>query len=153
MELSYIIAFVIIGLLLIMLEVFLIPGTTVVGFVGFGISLTGVILAYVNFDPWVGHSLAVGSVIIGVGSFYLSIKLGLYKMFSLKAESEGRVNTEAASLEIGLTGTTISALRPSGEVLVQGKQYEAQSMGSFIDANEAIKVVSIKNNKVFVELN
>ncbi len=153
MELSYIISFIIIGLLLIMLEVFLIPGTTLIGFVGFGICVTGVVFSYINYDPWVGHSFAVGSVIIGVGSFYLSIKLGLYKIFSLEAESDGRVNTEAEVLEIGMIGTTLSALRPSGEILIDGKQYEAQSMDILIDANETIKVVSIKNNKVFVVQN
>jgi membrane-bound ClpP family serine protease len=150
MELSYIFFFIIVGLLLIMLEVFLIPGTTVVGFAGFGICLTGIIFAYINYDPWVGHSFAVGSVVIGAGSFYLSIKLGFYKLFSLKAESQGRVNTEADILEIGMTGTTLSALRPYGEILIDGKQYEAQSMDILIDANQTIKVVSIKNNKVFV---
>ena len=86
MELSYIILFVVLGLLIIMVEMFIIPGTTVIGFAGFGICLTGITLAYANYDPWIGHVITAASITIGLGSFYLSIKFGLYKAFSLKTK-------------------------------------------------------------------
>ena len=46
----------------------------------------------------------------------------------------------------------MSILIKNARLINEGKQYEAQSMGSLINANAPIKVVSIKNNKVFVKI-
>jgi membrane-bound serine protease (ClpP class) len=52
---------------------------------------------------------------------------------------------------IGDTGKVLETLDPTGTVRVQGEIWQAESVSGKIDAGESIRVLSMKNFKLFVE--
>lgn len=147
-----VISLVVIGLALILIEFIFIPGTTVIGFLGFGVSAIGIYFGYDYFGMKTGSIiLGTSTVITGVG-IWLSIKFKFWKLFSLKEEITGKVNPRASEdLLPGATGISTSALRPSGQAEFNNKLYEVTSHGEFIDPKTNLLIVKISNNKIFVE--
>jgi membrane-bound ClpP family serine protease len=52
---------------------------------------------------------------------------------------------------IGTTAKAVSALRPTGKILIDGKHYKAKSTLHFISAGTTIKVVDAKQKLLIVE--
>ena len=151
MEWITVISLLVLGLGLILLEFILIPGTTVIGFIGFAMALFGVYFGYDYFGTATGTYLLIGSTLVtGVG-LYIAIKKKAWKRFSLEDEVTGKVNLTNTSLSVGDTGKTISVLRPSGEVLFGHQSVEVSTLGGFVDPNTEVKIISIDHNKIFVE--
>jgi membrane-bound serine protease (ClpP class) len=67
----------------------------------------------------------------------------------LKAQRR-RVVTGSEALA-GLIGEAIDLLDPSGTVKVQGEIWKAESVSGKIDAGEKIRVISMKDLKLYVE--
>lgn len=52
---------------------------------------------------------------------------------------------------VGQQGQTLSALRPGGEVALEGSRFPAASNGSqFIEANATVDVIAVRNGKLIV---
>ncbi|MDI6860712.1 MAG: NfeD family protein [Caldisericia bacterium] len=51
----------------------------------------------------------------------------------------------------GKRGKVITTLRPSGTIEIDGKRYDAISLGEFIEKDSRVKVVKIEGNKIIVE--
>lgn len=77
-----------------------------------------------------------------------------YPRFILSPPSdEDAIASRQAELEdlLGKDATTCTPLRPNGDVTVDGHKFEASSEdGTFIEANLAVVVSSIKNGTLFV---
>lgn len=155
----------IIGLILIALEIFVIPGFGVAGVTGGLLLIGGLILALlnnVNFnfdyvtDFEIGRSVLV--VLIGLtvgfgGMIWLSSRIGTkgaLRHIALTADLEGAVSTPPLALLIGCEGVTATVLRPSGKVLFDGKYYDAISDSGFIDKGQPIVAVRFSNAQVYV---
>jgi membrane-bound serine protease (ClpP class) len=72
--------------------------------------------------------------------------------FGLKDTIDSKVN-DVASLNIlvGAEGLTVSALRPSGTIVIDNQKVEAQSNGELIDAGTKVIVLESLPNKVIVK--
>src|ERR1043165_7900785 len=116
MEWMIVISLLLIGLALVIVEVIFVPGTTIVGVVGFVLMVAGVGLSFRYFGSSIGWLTAAASS-VGAGlSLYFSFKAGVWERFSLKETIDGKVNEgEMASLKTGVEGITLSALRPFGK--------------------------------------
>lgn len=145
-------AVILLGLLLIMAEVFLIPGTTVVGIVGGIIVVTGVYLTYSHHGVKTGNiALVISLTATGILT-YLGFKAYSSRKFSLNDVLEGRVNlSENESIRVDDEGVTVSNLKPNGKAMIKDNKVEVYSLGGYIDRNIPIKVVKIRENKIFVE--
>jgi membrane-bound serine protease (ClpP class) len=159
------------GLVLLGLEIFVIPGTGVTGIVG-GLSLmTGVVLAFVDRppgDPFFMDELSKGisalavSLIVGIGSAVVLALLlrrtRMWKRFSLQVESNGqaalageaRGQVQLDDSWVARTGLSVTALRPEGEVEIDGTRVPARAEHGFIDTNIPVIVVAIQSNRVVV---
>jgi membrane-bound serine protease (ClpP class) len=51
---------------------------------------------------------------------------------------------------IGKEGAAATMLRPAGEVDFNGIRFEASSEGSYIEKDDRVRVVEVKNNKLIV---
>ena len=68
-----------------------------------------------------------------------------------KKELGYTVGTKDLKRLIGGKGISITPLRPSGIVEVNGKKLDALTRGEYVDSNTKIKVISIEGNKIVVE--
>lgn len=156
----------VIGLILIVIELFVIPGFGVAGALGIIFMITGLLLAMIgniNFN-FEGVSLnaffkSSMTLLAGLGlGFALIIftssrigKRGFLRNAALNADQEGfmSVSMEPASI-VGKSGIAATVLRPSGRVEVEGVLYDAASIFGFIDKGEEIVVSRYENSQVYV---
>jgi membrane-bound serine protease (ClpP class) len=162
----------IVGVILIMVEIFAIPGFGVAGVAGIIAMITGLTLSLVDnvvFEEpeFTGEglsilmkslSLVLVAVLFGlILSLWATRKLLTTTAFgnlSLKSEQlkeEGYigVETEQESL-IGHTGVAHTVLRPSGRVKVNEKIYDAISEYGFIEKGENVKIIRYETGQVYV---
>ncbi len=139
------------GLCLLILELLVVPGTTVVGIVGFILMAVGVWQAYIVWGSFMGTMVLLATLILSVGLFYLSLRSNTWKKAGLAKSILSKVNTDAQKLSVGDEGVTTSRLNPMGKAFMNNDFFEVSTFGEFIDNNTSIKIVAIDGNKVMVE--
>ena len=165
-----------VGIALILIELFVIPGFGVTGIVGiilavgalFALLLPG--LGEVDFDfdtktlnaagefvfervVWLAGTIIVGGVIIALLAKYVMPHFALFSPLILKGEQTGYVAGTAKEklLEVGTIGMVISPLRTAGKVEINGEYYDAVSSGKFLEKGIQVKVIEIVGSKIIVE--
>lgn len=154
---------VFVGVLLLLVEVFLIPGFGLAGLSGIGIILWGLYELLLPDVP-VGqeiHSMVLTGftigIIGGIIGFILMFKLMTKTEFWQKLTSPNVQEKEKGySSSIGLEdltgeeGVTDTDLRPSGWVNVGDQRIFVVTEGSYINKNEKVKILSVDGNRVVV---
>ncbi|MEJ8801354.1 NfeD family protein [Pontibacter sp. H249] len=143
-----------IGLLLIVVELIFVPGTTIVGILGFVLTCIGIWISYAALGTTTGHVVLASTVLIGTIAFVYSFRSDSWARFALKNQMRNRVNEEFEYiLTIGDIGKTVSALRPQGTAIFAEKRYEVQTQGEFLSANTPVRIIKLSHNKITVEEN
>lgn len=146
-----ILALLLLGVVIILVEFFFVPGTTIVGFVGFTLSLVAIYFGYRDLGIFYGSVLLGGSVLfLGVG-LYISIKQQTWKLFALNENVEGKLKKRTLKVSVDDEGVTVSALRPSGEAMFGDDMLEVHSQGGFIGVNSKISITLVEDNKIYVK--
>jgi membrane-bound ClpP family serine protease len=152
MTLSIVASFVILGLLLILIEIFIVPGF-IVGIVGFVMVVVGVYFTYNDHGKFYANILlALIAVVMTIVVVY-AFRNGAWDMFSNKETISGKANDiQELEIKIGDTGKTISALRPSGIADINNQRVEVHSEGSFIPSGAEVQVNKIIKNKIYIKI-
>jgi len=146
-----IIILILVGILLLFLEFFVVPGVTIAGIGGFALITTGIVVAYINFPPFYGH-LTLALTVICLILFFIYVFYGKgMKKVSLNTEITSKVNEIEEEIQVGQTGIAISRLAPMGKIMVNEKFYEAEATNDFIDQNIEIEIVKVLKNKLIVK--
>jgi len=115
------------GLVLIVVEIIFVPGTTLVGVLGFLALLAGIGLSFHYFGSETGWITTGGTAVISGLVLFYSFKSNVWGRFALKSAMQGKVNEgELETLEVGLEGIALSALRPIGKGEFSGKAFEVK---------------------------
>jgi membrane-bound serine protease (ClpP class) len=155
-----------VGIVLLAVEVFVIPGF---GVAGIAFVMTSLILALVgnvglDFEmimptEIINAFLTVLLATVGgfFGSIYLAKKFVNSTMMSslvlaaVQNKADGFVGVnQAESALIGRTGSASTILRPAGKVLIDDDIYDATALTGYIDKGEAIVVVKYETAQLFV---
>ena len=145
-------ALILAGLLLIIVEVVFIPGTTVVGLLGLIFTIVGIVFGYSHFGSEIGFYILLGSTFAAAGALYLSFRKGAWKKFSHQSSIDSKVNEGIADhLTAGEEGTSTSVLRPMGSAEFNGKIFEVKTNGEFVNNGVRIRIVKIRLNDILVE--
>jgi len=152
MALGVIITILLLGLLLIFLEIFFIPGTTLFGMLGGVAVIVGVALMYAYYGRNYGNvSLAFSAVSI-VMLVIAGFKLIDSNKLAMKGEITGKVNElQPHTYNVGDTGITVTDLRPNGKAVINEIKIEVYSSGDFISRDAQIQISKITNDKIFVK--
>ena len=143
------------GVFFIMIEIFLIPGTTIFGVAGAGAIVAALYFAYTNEPAWLGNVALLSTVGLSIIMFFLGKKMAQSQTLSLvEKEIKGRVNEQEhfEDVELGNTGTAISALRPNGTIKINGNRFEAQAQNGYIQSGAYVTVVEIQHQKLIVQI-
>jgi membrane-bound ClpP family serine protease len=151
MDLITVLILVLIGLLLLLVELIFLPGTTLVGILGFLILAGGVWLGYEKLGTSHGHIILGIALIMSVAIVILSFKADMWSKFALKDVNHSRVNENVKpKLQEGEIGHTISALRPAGTAMFAGQRYEVHTNGEFLNSGTQVVITRINHHKVIV---
>lgn len=162
---------VILGLGLVIAELFFLPGFGVAGLIGGGLIFFGLVGTFVRGDPFDAGARAdllrgllattVGFFVAGAGIWSLwRFVPGLpisRRLVLSAAVGEGSNGPRHASVtsdpmpEIGAEGTAITTLRPSGTVEISDRLFDARTQGEYIEMGEPVRVVACDRFGVVVE--
>ena len=139
---GFVITLIILGIILLLAEIFLIPGIGIAGILGL-ISLCGSsYYAFAFLSPMAGNI-----VLLAVVLFY-ALRAKTWKKLELSTVID---NTPSeATLGLGDKGKAVTRLGPMGTARFDGKSYEVTALEGMIDAGQEVEVVHIENNKVYV---
>lgn len=146
-----IIMLIVLGVVFLLLEILVIPGTTLAGIVGFALLFVGLWQAYVSKGIIEGHITLGATLLVTVISLYYAFKAGTWKRMALKTSIDSKMDQlEGIVIKEGDTGTSVSRLAPSGKAMINNNIVEVHTYGEFIDQEKEIIVISVKDNKIVV---
>ena len=162
------IALFVVGLVLIVLELFVIPGFGVAGIAGIiclicGLAFSMVANDYFDFRIDAPNTLfnAFFLVLISMtGGVVLMVIFGkgllqtrAFRRLVLQDEqrsSDGFTSSMLSKPLVGKTGIAKTVLRPSGKIEIEGQWYDAVALGGFIEAGASVYVEKHENYNLFV---
>lgn len=147
------------GLLAVVAEMFL-PSAGILGIVAATLIISSVVVGFVD-------GLASGAIILGMAVVSLPLLLGfMVKVWpytplgkrillgEIKAEdvlpNSSHYQKRSQQLE-GRIGVAKTKMLPSGIVVVDDEKYDAVSQGFAIEQGDTVKVVKVKENRLYVE--
>lgn len=144
------------GLLLIVVEVYLIPGFNIIGILGAAFVFFGVGYAY-NESGMIGGTIALSaSLCSSVLVFILLWRSGAWDRFilsaTLKTDSEARSRGEARSRYLGKAAVAVTPLRPTGVVEIEGERVEVCTEGEFIAVGSQVRIFAMDRRRFFARL-
>ena len=151
MEILVLSTLLLIGLILLVVEILFIPGTTVVGIFGFLVSLAGLAFAFLNFEYSVAIWITGVTLVINFAAVWYGFSSGIWKKFSLKStQSGGAFDGRTDGLEVGMKGLAVSDIKPYGKASFNEIWVEVKSESGFIEVNTPVTIKKIENNKISV---
>ena len=158
------IALFIFGIILVLIEIFALPGFGIAGIGGaicIFIGLTTALLNNIDFN--FGHidkeQLIRASSTVLSGLLFGSIlaiwlasrigKKGIFQKIALETALDGQPFSEIKSV-VGSKGFAATDLRPSGKVFVKEEIYDAVSDFGFIEKGTPVKIVRQENAQIYV---
>lgn len=151
------ITLILIGLALLLVEVYLIPGFNVVGLLGLLVIAFAVGFAFVENGPAGGLMTMAGSLVAVVGVFYFLWQSGAWDKFVLSAnlkkdDADAAAEREQRIRYLGKTGSAVTPLRPTGVAEIEGERVEVMTEGEFIAAGSLVRIVAMDRRRYFVRL-
>lgn len=139
------------GTVMILLELFLLPGL-VVGIMGAGLCFWGTYEAFHTLGPNWGWFILIATILTNGFLAWYAFQNIHRTRFAVKKKIDGRVNEfNDYGLKEGDEGVTLTDLRPEGRALFGDKIISVWSFENrFLSANQPIKVTKIADNKIFV---
>lgn len=147
------------GLIAIVVE-FFVPAGGLVGLLGFGSIIAGIVLSFVNYGTTVGTIFLVGAVLVtpGVIALYFRFFPGSFVGRWLilgggqrREEGFRSYTTPVYEDLVGKEGLSLTILRPSGMVQIDGKKFSVVTSGDFIDSGETVQVVRVEGSRIVVK--
>ncbi|GAB4190232.1 MAG: NfeD family protein [Simkaniaceae bacterium] len=170
--------FIVLGIALLLIEIFLIPGFGFTGILGIVICIIGLFAlmlpSFENFnffDPdsfsliagsllhrlaWLAGGLIAAVIIIAFLARFVSKKLLVVSKLVLRGEEEGSqgyISTPPSSKLPckGMKGTAFTPLRTAGKVMIDEELYDAVSDGRFIEQGEKVEIIDVRGGHLVVK--
>jgi len=157
------------GIILILLEIFVIPGFGIAGISGIVLTIMGLTLALVRNIDFDFSFVPKGSVAMSflMVSVAMALPLVLFiafgqKIFNSSAFKKMGVEAEMKTSDgysirnnslqnlIGSAGTAVTNLRPSGRIEISGEQYDSVADTGFISSGIEVKVIAVRSTYLVV---
>jgi membrane-bound serine protease (ClpP class) len=158
-----------IGFALVAAEIYLLPGTFILGGLGLAVILIALTLSLQSFTvpaagaPWEWKSLldnllaTFGSALVALliplaGAKYVLPRLPKRaRVISEATLADARATAAAAThVALGAKGKTKTPLRPSGKAVFSGETVEVSSRDGFVEAGRPVEVCRIEGNRIVV---
>lgn len=158
------------GMMLLAVEVFVLPGFGLFGLAGVALMLVGLILGFQDFlVPQTPYDYAelktnllqiFASMIGSIAAMAIMLRylpgIPLFGRLVLSASEEAALGYETVPVVsredlIGKRGYALSTLRPAGRADFGGEVLDVVTQGEFIATNQTVEVVEIRGNRVVVK--
>jgi len=145
------ISLLILGIILVLVEILFVPGTTLVGILGMIFTAVGIFYAFQAFEYQTALVITGMAATFNLIVIVYGFRSGLWKKFSLKDTISSRSFDERLlGLEVGQKGTTVSDFRPYGKVEFGDKIYEAKSNEGYLPFGTEVYIEKLENNRIII---
>ena len=154
------------GIALLGVEIFVLPGFGVAGIAGITLTLGSLILVMVNNnvfdfefvpanDLLFAMAAAFGGLLGGITVLFLAggrlADSKFFKRVALTDTQQGYTSNFVKEPMTGKIGTAYTVLRPSGKVLIEGQLYDAFTRGEYIEKGETVEVLDEETTSLRVK--
>ncbi|MBU1096029.1 MAG: nodulation protein NfeD [Bacteroidetes bacterium] len=154
------------GVILLLVEIFIIPGFGVFGILGILFMISGLFLGLISDFPLIDWSdisfaiiqLASTFVATGILIFIMSRLLpksniwnNLILVKNLDAQSGYTMSRPSFIHLLNSSGKSYTDLRPAGTVVIGDERYDVVTAGEFIPRGTPVKIIRVEGSKVVVE--
>lgn len=162
------IVLIMLGLVLLGVEIFVLPGFGIAGFAGISLIIAGLYLSSVDFvipqhswqfasvKRWLLELLfSAGTAVVagGIIARYLP-RNSLFQHIAVLQKEEktedGFTSPGPEKIKSGTPAIAYTMLRPAGKIKCEGKILDATTHGEFIPANTPVVITAIEGNKIIV---
>jgi membrane-bound serine protease (ClpP class) len=156
----------IIGIILLLLEIFVIPGFAITGVIGIILIIGSIFLSLVGNSLPFWDSGAVSRAIIQLSASLLFAFILIYILAKYLPKSsafsrlvlsneekadQGFVSYPSIKELIGMEGIALTTLRPAGSVEINGQKYDVVADWEYISKGNKVKVIRVEGIKVVVK--
>lgn len=148
---TIIVLLIITGLLLLILEFFVVPGITIAGIGGLAMIVGGIFMAY-GIDTSTGHITLAITIFSTLIILFYALRTKTWQKLMLSSSINSNVDTVLEnSINIGDTGKTITRLNPMGKARINGQDVEARCPGQFLDPKVEVEVTEVYKTYIIVK--
>lgn len=147
----------IVGIILLGVEVFIVPGFGIVGMSGIAAIAVSFFMSFSSFTIAL-YSIFLVMVACAVGIYFMAKflpKITIFNRLILQFSEAKKNGFQVSSKKIksleGHKGEVITPLRPAGKAEIGGQLVDVMSDGDFINKGEKIKVLRVEGNRVVVK--
>ncbi|HBH07346.1 MAG TPA: hypothetical protein DDX92_12170 [Flavobacteriales bacterium] len=145
------ISIVLVGIILMLVEIFLIPGAGIAGIIGLLLMISGVAIGFAVNSTFGWYNLA-GTMVLFTILLSFAFRRNTWSRFTLKNSIEEKV---VSSTDVGLNvhdiGKAVSRLAPMGKARFGNLYVEVTAWNNFIDEDEEIVIHQIEDKTIFVK--
>ena len=144
------------GIVLLAIEIFVIPGFGITGILGiFGI-VAGIFMSFginniAQATLVVFVSLIADIILIIILARFILKSKGFKNIVALETDTAGYHSSVSYDNLLGCEGITDTFFRPSGNIIINDKKYDAITEGEFINKGAKIKVILVEGNKIVIK--
>jgi membrane-bound ClpP family serine protease len=143
---------IVIGIVALILDFLVIPGSFV-SIIGGCFMLAGVITSYVLYGATVGNIVLITTIVLTVLAVVFMLRSKTWKRLVLNTKIDSKMNEfDTSKIVVGTQGVTISRLAPAGKAQFGDEYVEVTSSLGFIDPQTPIEITHIEGNKIIVKL-
>ena len=144
------------GIVLLAIEIFVIPGFGITGILGILGIVAGIFMSFgINNIAQavlvVFVSLIADIILIIILARFILKSKGFKSKIALDTDTAGYYSSVSYDDLLGCEGITDTFLRPSGNIIINGKKYDAITEGEFINKGVKIKVILVEGNKIVIK--
>ena len=147
-----IITLTLLGLIVVLTEIFLVPGIGVAGVLGVMSMCGSCYFAFTVYGTWGCVIVTAITVVLLVLLLIVSLRAKTWKKLALNTNIDSRaVVAEAELVVVGQRGKAMTRLTPSGTVRFENAKVEARAFEGMIEPGHEVEVVLIEDNKIYVK--
>lgn len=164
----------VLGMLLLAVELFVIPGFGITGIAGIGLIVSSLLLASQSFvipRTEAESRELVGNIVTVSGSLFVSVfaivglaqffpKLPIFNRMMLSPPDPTAVADPLETVAdpdlwsmpdlLGKIGVAVTPLRPAGRMEHGGQFYDVIAQGEFVDPGTPVEVLEVRHNRIYV---
>ena len=144
------------GIVLLAIEIFVIPGFGITGILGILGIVAGIFMSFgINNIAQavlvVFVSLIADIILIIILARFILKSKCFKNIVALETDTAGYHSSVSYDNLLGCEGITDTFFRPSGNIIINDKKYDAITEGEFINKGAKIKVILVEGNKIVIK--
>ncbi len=147
-----IVLLILLGLFLLILEFFVLPGITFAGLGGVLFIGVGIFMAYQQFGTTGGNLTLIATLGLAIFAIVWSLRSGTWNKLMLNTSVDSKVEVKQDDdIKVGDIGVAITRLNPVGKANINNILIEAHCPGEFVDENTTLEVKKVFKTHIIVK--